>query len=387
MVLTPFAGASTVTTFSDGSSEVVIEFKDGVNSENNTEGRFFVPTDETITHASVNVSTSVLTVSSNDRVGIESGLPIWNPILNNGATSFSNESRFVYEDVNQDPLPVSLYSSSFVTDFENSDEGMLNNSLFINEHPTDNKLKAWEYGYKGGRTTTAGPATCASGDMCWGTNFYDDDYTDDSLANDGTSQRYKWYMDTPPIYLDANLNNTILTFSSWHSLRTDFLGNGDNTFSDCAYMEIRSSSTGTFANEETGYSFLPIYLPQVSGVSPNNGLYQRLQSASASGKINNYCGGVPTNSFALGGTSISVSNSNGWSTVAANLAANLGSFVQIRFILESSDSNYAMSTADKSGWYIDDLKIGDGYQTAEQITINNIQPSLEYEEKLSLIHI
>ena len=113
MVLTPFAGASTVTTFSDGSSEVVIEFKDGVNSENNTEGRFFVPTDETITHASVNVSTSVLTVSSNDRVGVESGLPIWNPILNNGATSFSNESRFVYEDVNQDPLPVSLYSSSF----------------------------------------------------------------------------------------------------------------------------------------------------------------------------------------------------------------------------------------------------------------------------------
>ena len=76
MVLTPFAGASTVTTFSDGSSEVVIEFKDGVNSENNTEGRFFVPTDETITHASVNVSTSVLTVSSNDRVGVESGLPI-----------------------------------------------------------------------------------------------------------------------------------------------------------------------------------------------------------------------------------------------------------------------------------------------------------------------
>ena len=29
MILTPFATASTVTTFSDGSSEVVIEFKDG----------------------------------------------------------------------------------------------------------------------------------------------------------------------------------------------------------------------------------------------------------------------------------------------------------------------------------------------------------------------
>ena len=40
-----------------------------------------------------------------------------------------------------------------------------------------------------------------------------------------------------------------------------------------------------------------------------------------------------------------------------------------------------MATSDKSGWYIDDLKIGDGYQTTEQVTINNIQPSLEYEEK------
>ena len=34
MILTPFAAASTVTTFSDGSSEVVIEFKDSVNTEN-----------------------------------------------------------------------------------------------------------------------------------------------------------------------------------------------------------------------------------------------------------------------------------------------------------------------------------------------------------------
>ena len=381
MVLTPFAGASTVTTFSDGSSEVVIEFKDGVNSENNTEGRFFVPTDETITHASVNVSTSVLTVSSNDRVGIESGLPIWNPILNNGATSFSNESRFVYEDANQNPLPVSLYSSSFVTDFEKSDEGMLNNSLFITDHPTDNKPKAWEYGFKGGRTTTAGPANCASGDMCWGTNFYDYDYTDESLADDGSSEVYKFYMDTPTIYLDNNLNNTILTFSSWHSLRTDLLSNGDNTYSDCAYMEVRTSSTGTFPDEFSGWSFLPIYLPQVSGVSPNNGLYQRLQSTSAVGKINNFCNGIPTNSFGLGGTSVNSANTGGWATIAANLVGSLGNYVQVRFNLESTNSDYPMANTDKSGWYIDNLLIGDGYQTAELITLNNIQPSLAYEDK------
>jgi len=39
MILTPFAAASTVTTFADGSSEVSIVLKDGVNSYNNTEGR------------------------------------------------------------------------------------------------------------------------------------------------------------------------------------------------------------------------------------------------------------------------------------------------------------------------------------------------------------
>ena len=41
---------------------------------------------------------------------------------------------------------------------------------------------------------------------------------------------------------------------------------------------------------------------------------------NAPGKINNFCGGVPTNSFALAGMSPNVGGSNGWSTVAANLA-------------------------------------------------------------------
>ena len=55
MIMAPFAAASTVTTFSDGSSEVVIEFKDGINSENITDGGFYVPSDETITSASIDI--------------------------------------------------------------------------------------------------------------------------------------------------------------------------------------------------------------------------------------------------------------------------------------------------------------------------------------------
>ena len=64
MILTPFAAASTVTTFSDGSSEVVIEFKDGVNTENTTDGGFFVPNGETITSASVDIASTPMLYST-----------------------------------------------------------------------------------------------------------------------------------------------------------------------------------------------------------------------------------------------------------------------------------------------------------------------------------
>ena len=66
MILTPFAAASTVTTFSDGSSEVVIEFKDGVNSENTTDGGFYVPSDETITSASIDILSDPMMYSTDD---------------------------------------------------------------------------------------------------------------------------------------------------------------------------------------------------------------------------------------------------------------------------------------------------------------------------------
>ena len=71
MILTPFAAATSISTFSDGSSEVVVEFKDGVNTVNTTEGGFSVPSDETITSASLNVSTNPIIMAGNTRVGVE----------------------------------------------------------------------------------------------------------------------------------------------------------------------------------------------------------------------------------------------------------------------------------------------------------------------------
>jgi len=97
MILTPFAAASTVTTFSDGSTEVVIEFKDGVNTENTTDGGFYIPSGETITSASVDiVSTPMLYSTSNGVKGVNSFS--WDPNQNNGATTISNPGKFTFSN-------------------------------------------------------------------------------------------------------------------------------------------------------------------------------------------------------------------------------------------------------------------------------------------------
>ena len=128
MILTPFAAATSISTFSDGSSEVVVEFKDGVNTVNTTEGGFSVPSDETITSASLDISTNPVIMSGNTRVGVESGLPIWDPVLNNQATTYDNISNFTYQDGNGAPTPLSFNSESFITDFESGISGFSNAS-------------------------------------------------------------------------------------------------------------------------------------------------------------------------------------------------------------------------------------------------------------------
>ena len=101
MILTPFAAASSITTFSDGSSQVEIEFKDGVSSVNTTDGGFYVPTDETITSTNLTIESEPLIFASNTRVGIRSNLPIWNPVLNNQATAFDNVSSLCSKTITQ----------------------------------------------------------------------------------------------------------------------------------------------------------------------------------------------------------------------------------------------------------------------------------------------
>lgn len=383
MILMPFAAATSISTFSDGSSEVTIQFKDGVNTVNTSEGGFSVPSDETITSASLEVSTDPIIMAGNTRVGVESGLPIWDPIQNNQATTYDNILNFTYQDDSGAPTPLSFNSESFITDFETNISGFSNASSFGlgQDHDETGDPLTWQYGQKAGRNANAGPDSCASGQMCWGTTFEDDDYTDDSTdANENINNPFYFEMTSPSVYLDPNLNDTYLRFSSWHSLRKNVMPNGDYTFSDCAYIKIASSPTDNFGSS-TFYDHLQFTIPYSSGVSPSNGLFLRQDTPPAANLISSDCLGVPSNNYGLAGTSVSATNQDGWAQLAANLAPHLGNYVKIKFVLESTDTEQPIAWGDKSGWYIDDFQIGESYASEGEMTVTNVQVPSDFSDK------
>ena len=126
MIMMPFAAATSINTFDDGTSEVIVQFKDGVNTVNTSDGGFSVPSDETITSSSLQISTHPLITNGFSRVGVESGLPIWDPVLNNQATSFDDITNFTYQDSNGAPVPLQFSSESIITDFETDESDFEN---------------------------------------------------------------------------------------------------------------------------------------------------------------------------------------------------------------------------------------------------------------------
>ena len=156
MILTPFAAASTVTTFADGSSEVSIEFKDGVNSNNNTDGGFTVTSDETITSANLSVLGKVENYSNSQRVGVKQPGFSWDPLQNNGLTTFGNRSDFRFESSNG-VEPLSLSSESLTTDFETDSSEFTNSSQSFNS--ATNTPIAWEYDQLKFKQLTGGQIT------------------------------------------------------------------------------------------------------------------------------------------------------------------------------------------------------------------------------------
>ena len=381
MILMPFAAATSITTFDDGSSEVVVQFKDGVNTVNTSEGGFSVPLGETITSANLKVSTEPLISAYNSRVGVESGQPIWDPVYNNQATSFDNISNFTIADVNGDVLPLQLSSESMITDFEMDSSDFVNASVpFSQTHSTTGEPLAWQYGYKDPRSFSYGPTSCASGDMCWGTTFSDSDYTDDSsVSNLNQDTPFSMILRSPPVFVDPALSDTYLRFSSWHELRTNYLANGDYTYSDCAYLRVRSSSNLDFSN--SNFQFLPFTIPYSTGISPSEGFHLKYDSNPTADQISYDCYGIPSNNYGLAGSSTNPTNSDGWAELAANLAAYSNQYVEIEFVLENADTQQASTFSDRAGWYIDDFQIGASYTQVGEMTLNNIQPPANYDDK------
>ena len=377
MILTPFAAASTVTTFSDGSSEVVIEFKDGINSENTTDGGFYVPSDETITSASIDILSDPMMYST---INGNSGYVnyIWDSTQNNGATDFDNLTSFSFG--NSGTEFVGLSSESYITDFESNESGFVASQDYVNPN---GEVISWDYGRLGFKQLVQGPESCKSGDMCWGTNMYDEDYTNDYVNSDGNpSNQMEYKLTTPATYLDTGMADTYLRFASWHQFETKINAQGDPYYDDCGYIEIEYSQSGLFQGEES-VELLSVNLnPQfTTGVSPNQGLFLQSGSGQTANRISPNCYGIDSNYYAFAGTSVSPTNSGGWATVASNLALYLGYYVRINFVLVHSDVSGNVANLPYSGWYLDDLSIGEPYAKSGTMVINNLQPNSRYKDK------
>ena len=377
MILTPFAAASTVTTFSDGSSEVVVEFKDGFNSVNSTDGGFYLGSDETITDAMVNISSEpMLHSTSNGYAGLQSFS--WDSNINNGATTFDNVSNFAFD---KDTLQnsVQFNSESLVTDFEFSNGQFDNMSSAV--YDDQGNIISWEYNKIDFKELDDGPDDCASGDMCWGTNIFDGDYTNDLYTDPNPyTDQFEFRLTTPTIFLDNNLNDTFLRFSSWHSLETKYNQVGDYYYDDCAFVEIAYSSVGQFTGEELteplGINFL-----ETSGLSPGVGMYAKDDTGYNRDRISPECAPLENNFFGLAGTSINPQNQDGWATVASNLAQYQGNYIRLSFVLLHTDAPGNVAQSEYPGWFIDDVRIGEKYAADGTMVIENLQSEQNYDDK------
>ncbi|MGA0241340.1 MAG: hypothetical protein ACO3L7_08425, partial [Poseidonia sp.] len=158
MILAPLASAN-VTTFSDGSSSVDVEIRDGGDLQNLVDGNINLPDGETVTSATMKVSTTMVEHGAQVRIDTETMPRVWNPAYNNQLTNFSDQSMFVIED-GTEATPVSLAAEGFLTDFEGVTGGFMDAT-----QPGDMPASGigWEHGTL---SPTDTPAGCKSGMEC-----------------------------------------------------------------------------------------------------------------------------------------------------------------------------------------------------------------------------
>ena len=383
MLLAPFASAN-VTTFGDGSTSVDIEIRDGNDLQNLVDGVIHLPDGETVTGASMTVSTNMAEHGANSRVDTEidvgygSGERVWDPDYNNEFTNFSDASLFNFEDGSQ-AIPVSLAAEGFLTDFEGTAAGF-SDSTEPGLMPSSGI--GWEHG---SLSATDVPAGCSSGQECWGTNLADNNYTDDN--DDGNSPPsylpFIVAMNSAELFVDPLLKDKTAYFDSWHNLETS-TGSQPNSkrFSDCAYLEIRSSPNPGFPPDNSGFDYISINQQASTGLSMGTNYAQGGGGAQGSqwdGKISSGCAGLrngtqPWN-WGLAGSSTTAQNPTGWATIAVDLNDYIDEYVQIRFVMDHT-SRPALNIDDNmSGWYVDNFRLGDLLPQSASMTVRGMTPS------------
>ena len=358
MFLSTTATAASVTLFSDGNASVVVELRDPGNYQDDLTGAISLPEGETITSASFNVSTGFAThddfITYDQSIMPIGGGGIWDPRYNNGLTTYSDANchhptNLMDCSFSAEEDYLALSALGYSAEFETGEQGMI-------PGPAVDGMFNWERKMPGGGMggMMMPPTGCAMGNYCWGTNFDDPDYTDDSIATS-----FEYTLETSPIWVHPTKGSA--SFNSWHSL--NYRASGANRYyEDCAYVAYQDSSDG---NGWSQWSFLSFDLGNTTGLQQGSqGLFQKVTTPGTTNQVQNNCNGkgtitVPPNAWLLAGESMSPNNQNGWANIGLDLSMSENKYVRLRFVLERNPIVGTPVNATMPGWYIDTLQIGD----------------------------
>ena len=140
MILTPLASGASIDNFSSGSDEVDVLLNDASTYSNNVDGSIDLPVGESITGASMAVSSDPAIHGAHTRIDTETMPRVWNPNFNGQTTSFSAVEEFQFED-GSTATPVSLKAEGILTDFEGDMAGFMDGTT-----PPLQSGAPWEHG-------------------------------------------------------------------------------------------------------------------------------------------------------------------------------------------------------------------------------------------------
>ena len=350
LLLTPLAGAINVTQFENGDDEAVADVRDPATWMNDEDAQVSLPAGQTVTGASMTIGTAMAEHDAFVRIDTDTLPKTWSPDANGQLTAFSAKNDFQFEQ-GSSATPVSLTSNGFLSDFEGTTKNFTDG--------TQPMMSQWAWEHRS-IPASAGvlPTGCASGEMCWGTNPYDDDNRDDNNGNDFESM-----MLSPPIFIDPAMGGTTLSFSSFHALHWLESGTGgvQKYYRDCAYLQIRDRNDEFFPPDTGGsnaFTYIDIDQANTSNLGFGNGYYTK---GSSQGQVQYGCGGVANGDAALAGTSVNANNPSGWAEIAVDLSDYVGRYVQLRFVVEHNTAGGSGSSPVNQtfpGWYVDNVRLG-----------------------------